>query len=189
LFQDRAGLTTLNTPDIHTRARTRLLTEWQERWNNSEMGRYCSSIVPRVSIEAWMASTVDERVFLVVMCRLASNHTGTRSHLQRIYIVQDALCQCAMGYDTIHHGLWECELHCTLRNELQKKLRAAGIDHGKPIRDILANRNMVALRLIFEYSKLKRHRFAYLVKCLRVSSDPLDTESDPLIHFPFPKKI
>jgi hypothetical protein len=31
LFQDRTGLTTVNTFDIHTRARTRLLTEWQER--------------------------------------------------------------------------------------------------------------------------------------------------------------
>jgi hypothetical protein len=37
LFQD-PGLTTVNTSDIHTHARTRLLTEWQERWNDSEMG-------------------------------------------------------------------------------------------------------------------------------------------------------
>jgi hypothetical protein len=42
--QDQAGFTTVNTSDIHTRARTRLLTEWQERWNDSEMGRYCYSI-------------------------------------------------------------------------------------------------------------------------------------------------
>jgi hypothetical protein len=84
------------------------------------MGRYCYLIVPRVSVEAWMASTVDERVFLVVISRLASNHTGTRAHLQRITVVQDALC----------HGQWECELHCTLRNELQEKFRAAGIDYG-----------------------------------------------------------
>jgi hypothetical protein len=77
LFQDRAGLTTVNTSDIDTRARTRLLTEWQERWNDSEMGRYCYSIVPRVSVEAWMVSAVDEMVFLVAMSRLAFNHTGT----------------------------------------------------------------------------------------------------------------
>jgi hypothetical protein len=55
--------------------------------------------------------------------------------------------------DTINHGLWECELHCALINELQEKLQATGIDHGRSIRDILAMRNMVALRLIFEYSK------------------------------------
>jgi hypothetical protein len=97
LFQDQAELTTVNTPEIHTRARTRQLTEWQERWNDNEMGRYCYSIVPRVSVEAWMASTVDERVFLVAMSRLASNHTGIRAHLQGINVVQDALCQCAMG--------------------------------------------------------------------------------------------
>jgi hypothetical protein len=66
LFQDQAGLTTvnMNTSDIHTRARTKLLREWQERWNDSEMGRYCYSIVPRVSVETWMA-----------MSRLASNHS------------------------------------------------------------------------------------------------------------------
>jgi hypothetical protein len=90
-----------------------------------------------------MASTVDERVFLVAMSRLASNHTGIRAHLQRINVVQDALCQCAMGHDTIDHGL--CGLHCALKNEVQEKLRAAGIDHGRSIR--------AALRLIFEYSK------------------------------------
>jgi hypothetical protein len=104
-------------------------------------------------LEAEMASTVDERVFLVAISRLASNHTGTRAHLQRINVIQDALCQCAMWYDTIDHGLWECRLHCALRNELQEKLRAAGMDHGSSIRDILAISNMVALRLIFEYSK------------------------------------
>jgi hypothetical protein len=69
-----------------------------------------------------MASTVDERVFLVAMSRLASNHTGTRAQLERINVVQDAFCQCAMGYDTIDHGLWECGVHCALRNELQEKL-------------------------------------------------------------------
>jgi hypothetical protein len=69
-----------------------------------KMGCYCYSIVPRVSVDGWMASTVDERVFLVAMSRLASNHTGTRAHLQRINVVQDALCQCAMGYDTIDYG-------------------------------------------------------------------------------------
>jgi hypothetical protein len=38
LFQNQAGLTIVNTSDIHTRARTRLLTEWQESWNDSENG-------------------------------------------------------------------------------------------------------------------------------------------------------
>jgi hypothetical protein len=58
----------------------------------------------------------------VAMFRLASNHTCTRAHLQRINVVQDALRQCAMEYDTINHGLWECKLHCTLGNVLQEKL-------------------------------------------------------------------
>jgi hypothetical protein len=58
------------------------------------------------------------------MFRLASNHTGTRAHLQRINVVQDALCQCA-----------------------------AEIDHGSSIRDILATHNIVALMLIFEYTQ------------------------------------
>jgi hypothetical protein len=30
LFQDQTGLTTINTCDIHTRATTRLLTEWRK---------------------------------------------------------------------------------------------------------------------------------------------------------------
>jgi hypothetical protein len=90
LFQDQAGLNTANASDIHTRARTRLLTEWQERWNHSKIGRYCYLIVPRVSVEAWMAFTLDGKVFLVVMSRLASYHTGTRAHLQKIIVFEDA---------------------------------------------------------------------------------------------------
>jgi hypothetical protein len=53
LFHDLAGLTTTNTSDIHTRATTRLRIEWQERWNDSEMGRYCYSIVPRNTRHRW----------------------------------------------------------------------------------------------------------------------------------------
>jgi hypothetical protein len=64
------------------------------------MGHYCYTIVPGVLIEAWMASTVDRRAFLVVMFRLASNHTGNRVHLQRINVMQDSFDQYAMGYDT-----------------------------------------------------------------------------------------
>jgi hypothetical protein len=37
--------------------------------------------------------------------------------------------------------------------QYKKSDRAAGIDHGRSIRDILAIRNIVALRLIFEYSQ------------------------------------
>jgi hypothetical protein len=182
LFQDQAGL---NTSDIHTRARTRLLTQWQKRWNDSEMGRYCCSIVPKVSLEAWMASTEDEMVFLVAISRLASNHTGTWAHLQRINVVQDALCKCAMWYDTIDHGLWECGLHCALRNELQEKLRAAGIDQGSSIRDILAMPNMVALKLIFEYSKdLGLHILSNAYEAPRTQY----TGSNPNIQLPFLEK-
>jgi hypothetical protein len=54
-----------------------------------------------------MVSTIDEKVFLEAMSRLASIHTGTQAHLQKINVVQDALCQCAIWYDTIDHGLWE----------------------------------------------------------------------------------
>jgi hypothetical protein len=42
---------------------------------------------------------------------------------------------CHGVYDTNDHGLWECGLHYTLRNELQEKLWAPGIDHGSSIRD------------------------------------------------------
>jgi hypothetical protein len=129
------------------------------------------TLVLRVAIEGWMASILDE----MALSRLASNHTGTWAHLQRINFVQDTFSQCAMGYDTIDHGLWECGLHSTLINKLQQKLQVAGIDHDSPIRDILTMRNMVALKLIFEYSK----DIAHLVKYLRISSGSLDTGSNP----------
>jgi hypothetical protein len=36
-------------------------------YRTNDMGRYCYLIVTRVSVKAWMASTVDEKVFLVAM--------------------------------------------------------------------------------------------------------------------------
>jgi hypothetical protein len=77
-----------------------------------------------------MASTVNDTAFLMAMSRLAFNHTGNQTHLQSRNVVQNALCQYAMGYDAIDQVLWVCGLHCTLKNELQEKLRAAGIHHG-----------------------------------------------------------
>jgi hypothetical protein len=41
-------------------------------------------------------ATVDERVFLVAMSRLASNHTGTGGHLQR-------MIQSLMGYGDVSY--------------------------------------------------------------------------------------
>jgi hypothetical protein len=98
LLQDQARPTTLNTIDICTCAKTKLLTEWQKIWSSSDMGHYCYSIVPVVLIEACNAFTVDDRAFLVVMSTLASNHTDTRIHLQRINVVQDYF---HMGYNTV----------------------------------------------------------------------------------------
>jgi hypothetical protein len=48
-----------------------------------------------------MASTVDDRAFLGVISRLASNHTGTWAHLQRIM----AFDSVPKGYNTINHEL------------------------------------------------------------------------------------
>jgi hypothetical protein len=63
-----------------------------------------------------MASTVDERVLLVPMSRLASNHIDKDKCCSGRFL---PVCHVAMGYDTIDHGLWECKLHCALINELQ----------------------------------------------------------------------
>jgi hypothetical protein len=70
-----------------------------------------------------MASTVDERVFLVAMSRLAS----------RTPLFRTAFASVPSGMIQSTMELWECGLHCALRNELQEKLQATGIDHGRSI--------------------------------------------------------
>jgi hypothetical protein len=104
-------------------------------------------------------STVDERVIFVAMSRLSSNHIGTRAHLQRINVVQDVLCQCAMGYDAIDHGLWKCGLHCTLKNKLQEKLQA-GMDHGRSIKRYIDKAQYGRVKAHFWI--LERHGYAHL---------------------------
>jgi hypothetical protein len=170
LFQDQAGLTTVNTSDIHVRARSRLLTEWQERWNDSEMGRYC------YSIKALMASTEDERVFLVAISRLASNHTGTRAHLQRINVVQRYNRPWAMG-------MW-----ATLYTKKRSTRKAPSCrDRSRQVNKGYIG-NVQYGRVQAHFWILKGHGFANQVKCLRNSSDSLDTGSNPNINFLFPKQ-
>jgi hypothetical protein len=72
LFQDP-----LSTRLTFTLARTRLLMAG--KMERQRDGPLLLLIVPRVSIEAWMAATVDEKVFLVATSRLASNHTAWHS--------------------------------------------------------------------------------------------------------------
>jgi hypothetical protein len=59
----------------------------------STSGLYYIQVPPDMSETFW--------VFLVAMSSTASNHTGTRPHLQRINFVQDAFFQCSMIQSTM----------------------------------------------------------------------------------------
>jgi RNase H len=153
-FQEATGLPTANLADLRAGAFTRLKDEWQKEWDKSDMGRYCFSIMPQVSCTPWIVDMSLERKFIVYLARIASNHTRTGSHLQRINIVNDALCRCALDYETVDHIVWSCGLHDLPRRHLQDTLLDAGVEHSTPVRDLLASRNFVALKAIFEYFDL-----------------------------------
>jgi hypothetical protein len=114
----------------------------------------------------------------VAMSRLA--YTGTRAHLN---VNQDAFCQCVMAYDIIEEGAFG------MRATLHTKTRATRKALGCQDRSRHVNKGYIGNaqhgRVDAHFLILKGDGFAHIVKCLPVSSDPLDTGSNPNLHFIF----
>lgn len=135
--------------DLINMPKKTLIVGWQRQWTEDELGRFTHSIMPKVSYKPYLLHTKLSRSQWTVLGRLLSNHYRRHSHLQRINIVDDALCVCGHNYETPDHMLWECTRYP--RQQYTDALERLGISGGTPIRDILAVGGIQAMTVVADF--------------------------------------
>lgn len=118
------------------RFKTKTCIKWQEEWSASDKGRFCFSIVPRISSRAWFKSADFSRKEIVFWNRIITNHSRCASSLNRFKIVDTPLCPCGKNYESVDHIVFECDL--TSDSDMKQKLRNIGFHPPWCIRDIIA---------------------------------------------------
>lgn len=131
--------------------REHITEDWQLSWDRSDMGRWCYSIIPRVSKNPWFKNLETElgsRMFIKTFSRIMSNHYGLKSHLYRINLTDSNMCECGVSYEDFDHVLWSCERYAEKREKLKNDLRNMGKNEHPTIRDILGCKDFKMLQLI-----------------------------------------
>ena len=139
--------------DFSSLAKSRMIEEWQERWNQSDMGRFAFSIFPNISQKPWFTKYNAERHVITKINRMISNHTCLRTHLSRIGIIETRLCECGEDYDTLEHILWACARFRTERRQLIHELKNLGTPTFVPVRDLLGGRHWNGLQACCSFFK------------------------------------
>lgn len=125
--------------DYSSIPRTNLMARWQSAWDSGEMGRFCYSIIPGVSLRPWFRRIECEsgRNSVVPLGRIISNHVCLGDHLNRVNMVGTPLCIVCNVYESIDHCLFSCSRFQIGRNELLNALANAGISPPFRIRDFV----------------------------------------------------
>jgi hypothetical protein len=76
--------------DFHSLGRFVLQREWQRKWNAADTFRFDHFEGQR-----------NGRKFVSNVSRIRSGHCTARSHLSRFKIVEEAMCLCLKGYETV----------------------------------------------------------------------------------------
>lgn len=103
-------------------------TQWQQRWDSGDLGRFCYSIIPKIKPIAWFVKFDGplDRSELRTALRIVSNHYTLNNHLNRFAISDSPLCQCG-AYETVDHILFQCQIHSLHRNILSNQLHKDGL--------------------------------------------------------------
>jgi ribonuclease HI len=142
-----------NNFDFSPLAKTRMLIEWQEKWNNSDMGRFAYSIFPTIALKPWFSKLLADRHVITKINRMISNHTCLRNHLNRIAIVESPVCECGEDYETLEHVLWACSRFREERRHLLVELNRLGTPMFVPVRDLLGDRHWNGLQICCSFFK------------------------------------
>lgn len=86
-----------------------IASKWQKMWKNSDKGRFCFSIIPKISKQPWYKNTKFSRRDITFWNRIISNHTRSAHSLNRFNIVESPVCNCAQNYETVDHMVFECK--------------------------------------------------------------------------------
>ena len=126
-------------------------SEWQNLWSIDLMGRWCHSIIPIVKNKSWFHDLNMNRNFIKTFSRIMSNHYCLKSHLFRINIIDNQMCDCNQSYEDIDHILFHCNKFNDYRERifnssslLQKKIIIS-------IRDAVGTRNIFLMKLFYNF--------------------------------------
>lgn len=143
----------LHFSEIPAARRAALLEKWQMQWNNSDKGRFCYSIIPKIKTTAWYKETPFDRKSIIFWNRIISNHTRCKNSLNRFLIINSPLCSCGDNYQTIDHLIFEC--HETASNVMLLKLKNLNFHPPYEIRAIIASEigkcDKPAMKLISQF--------------------------------------
>ena len=139
--------------EFFSASRQRTLANWQTAWNESDLGRWLYSIIPKVSTNPWFKGLDVGRDFIRVMSRLMSNHYTSDAHLYRVGLAASNHCVCGDGYHDIEHIVWSCPEHRGPRSQFIDSLRARGKQPNVPIRDVLGRHDLEYMSLLYDFLK------------------------------------
>lgn len=115
---------------------------WQNSWTNGVLGRFCHSIINKVSSMPWYTKFDDvmNREEIRLVSRIVANHFCLCDHLNRINIVDSPLCQiCNQSfYENPDHIFFTCEALHLHRESLIQNLVTLGYHPPYYVRDILS---------------------------------------------------
>jgi ribonuclease HI len=134
-------------------AKKRVLGEWQDRWDRSDMGRYAHSIFPTIPKKPWFTKLEAERHVITTINRMISNHTCLGTHLHRIGIRENQLCPCGEDYETLDHVLWACARYRAERRNMVSELASLEVPTYVPVRDLLGGRYWKGLQICSSFLK------------------------------------
>jgi ribonuclease HI len=134
-------------------AKTRMFCEWQDKWNQSDMGRYAYSIFPTIPKKSWFTKLKADRQVISTINRMISNHTCLNTHLHRIGIKDSQLCQCEEDYQTLDHVLWACVRFRADRRSMISELVRLDTPIYVPVRDLLGGQYWKGLQLCCSFLK------------------------------------
>jgi hypothetical protein len=127
--------------DLNPLLKTRTFSKWHQKiWKVSDMGRLAHSIFPSISTKPWFTKFQADRHVITKINRIISNHTCQKTHLKRIGISENQICECGEDYDTLDHILWTCSRFCEEREQLIVELTRSNTPSFVPIRDLLGGR-------------------------------------------------
>ena len=139
-FEGEPSNTALDFSNFLSIHRSGCVTDWQARWRNGELGRFCFSILNNVSLSTWFQKFGElNRYSVTILSRIIANHTRLKDHLNRINIEDSSLCLVCETYKSCDHVVWFCSKYDRYRPELLQSLRNAGVGpQVNNVRDTIA---------------------------------------------------
>lgn len=85
-----------------------MTTAWQSVWDEEVRGRYLYRIFQKVRYVPWFKYQKTNRFFITNICRLMTGHVRLNFHLNRLTLVDSAMCDCQTSHQTVNHVLFDC---------------------------------------------------------------------------------